>query len=46
MSLSGSLDQAFSPWAKDVATEKLQLSFQLVDGLFLTVDSLFVRSTA
>jgi hypothetical protein len=41
--LSGSLDQAFTPRAKDIAAQKINLSVQLVNGLIVFCDGLVVE---
>jgi hypothetical protein len=41
--LSGSLDQAFAPRAKDIAAENLNLPAQLIDGLLVFFDGLIVE---
>jgi hypothetical protein len=41
--LSEGLDQAFSPRAKDVAAEQLDLATQLINGLFVFLGSLIVK---
>jgi hypothetical protein len=43
VSLPRSFHQSFPPWSEDVAAVKLQLSLQLVDGLFVFLDGLIVE---
>jgi hypothetical protein len=40
VSLARSLDQPFMPWTKDVATEKLDLSTQIIDELLVFLGGL------
>jgi hypothetical protein len=43
VSLARSLDQPFMPWTKDVATEKLDLSTQIIDELLVFLGGLIMN---